>query len=627
MRQINLRRGLFSRPALGALSLSLSLSLVLSGAALAQAVSTTLKSHAVTIRSTPKYPPDFSHFDYANPNAPKGGAVKLAVDGTFDSLNPFILKGNSAAGISSTFETLTDSALDEPNTDYGLIAHTIETPPDVSWVAFHLRREARFHDGSPISPDDVIFSFNILKEKGRPFYRAYYKDVVAAERFGEWGVKFTFGSGTNQELPAILGQLPILSKAYFEAHPFDKTSLDPILGSGPYRVESVDAGRSIVYRRVENHWAENLPVRKGHNNFDEIRMDYYRDSTVMLEALKAGEFDFRNENNSKLWATGYESPALKAGNIVKALIPHERPAGMQGFIYNTRRELFKDARVRQALAYAFDFEWTNANLFYGQYKRSNSFFTNSELAARALPSVEELALLEPHRANLPPEVFTTIYEPPRTGEAGVRGNLRTAIDLLKSAGWVIKNKRLTHSETGQVFDFEMLLRSPAFERVVLPFKKNLERLGIDMSVRTIDTAQYAKRVEEFDFDMVLQGFGQSLSPGNEQRDFWHSASADVPGSRNIIGVKDPAVDELIDLIISAPDRASLVHRTRALDRVLLWSHYVIPNWHINAFRVAYWDKFDRPAKSPKYGLGFNTWWVNSTRAPAIAAAQGRRTAK
>ena len=605
---------------LSAFSAGLLLAIALAPA-IAEAGETTI-SHAVTIRTTPKYGPDFAHVDYVNPNAPKGGTVRLGAQGSFDSLNPFILKGNPAAGLTSLFDTLTSSATDEPNSDYGLIAHSIETPKDGSWVAFHLRPKARFHDGSPITPADVIFSFAALKTKGHPFYRAYYASVVSVAAYGEWGVKFIFKDGTNQELPAILGQLPVLSKTYYTSHDFAKTTLDPPLGSGPYRIAKVEAGRSIVYERVKDYWGAALPINVGKHNFNRIRHDYYRDATVMLEAFKSGEFDFRLENNSKLWATGYDSPAVQKGLIKKELIAHSRPAGMQAFAYNVRKSIFADRRVRQALGFAFDFEWTNKNLFYGQYKRSDSYFTNSELAATELPSLEELAILEPHRANLPGEVFETVYHPPVTGPRGIRGNLRQALALLAAAGWVVKDKKLTKASSGEGFKFEMLLAQPGFERVVLPFKKNLERLGIDMSVRTVDPAQYQQRMDNFDFDMAIQSFGQSLSPGNEQRDFWHSNSATTRGSRNIIGISDPVVDELIELIIAAPDRTALVHRTRALDRVLQWGHYVVPNWHINKFRVAYWDKFGRPTITPKYGLGFQTWWVDAAKAGNIDVAQG-----
>jgi microcin C transport system substrate-binding protein len=571
-----------------------------------------------------KYGPDFKHFEYVNPNAIKGGTVRLEDIGTFDSLNPFILKGVAAAGIGGLFDTLTARSDDEPFSQYGLIAETIETPADRSWVAFTLRPEARFHDGSPITVEDVIFTFETLKAQGHPFYRAYYANVVKAEKVGERKVKFSFSPGENRELPLIVGEMPVLSMAYWSTRDFEKTTLEPPLGSGPYKVESVDPGRSITYRRVQDYWADKLPVNVGRNNFDIIRYDYYRDATVALEAFKSGEYDFRLETSAKNWANAYNSPAIAQGLIKKEEIAHQQPAGMQAFVFNTRRSLFQDRRVRQALAYAFDFEWANKNLFNGAYKRTTSYFANSELASSGLPSPEELNILEPFRGQVPEEVFTPEYRPPVTdGSGNIRENLRKALALLKEAGWVIKDKRLVNTKTGTSMEFEILLVDPAFERIALPFVRNLERLGATARVRTVDTTQYQNRVDQFDFDMIVTTFPQSLSPGNEQRDFWSSEKASVPGSRNLAGIKDPVVDKLVALVISAPDRQSLVHRTRALDRALLWGRYVIPQWHINVFRVAYWDKFGRPDKTPPYALGFETWWVDAAKEQALAKAKSR----
>ena len=584
--------------------------------------------NALSLHGKPKYGPNFKHFDYVNPDAPKGGSVRLADIGTFDSLNPFILKGVSAAGVGGLFDTLTYHSDDEAFSEYGLLAETIEVAPDNSWVVFTLRPEARFHDGSPVTVDDVIFTFEALKTKGHPFYRAYYANVEKAEKITDRRVKFSFGGAENRELPLIIGQMPVLSKAYWQTRDFEKTTLEAPLGSGPYTVESVDAGRSITYRRNPNYWGAKLPVNVGRNNFDTIRHDYYRDATVALEAFKAGEYDFRVENIAKSWATGYASPALQQGLVIKENLAHEQPTGMQGFVFNTRRELFKDPRVRQALAYAFDFEWTNKNLFYGAYARTTSYFSNSELASRGLPSAEELELLEPYRGRIPEAVFTQTYTPPATdGSGNNRNNLRHGLRLLKQAGWVVKNGRLTNHKTGQPFEFELLLVSPSFERVALAFKKNLKRLGMEMRVRTVDAAQYQKRVEDFDFDMIVAVRGQSLSPGNEQRDFWSSAKADIPGSRNLAGIKDPVVDELIESIISAPDRESLIQRTRALDRVLLWGHYVIPHWHVRSFRLAYWDKFGRPAQPPKYDLGFDTWWIDASKEAKLEDLKRSKTSR
>ncbi len=577
--------------------------------------------HGIAMHGSPKYQSDFKHFDYVNPNAPKGGKVRLSAIGTFDTFNPYTIKGVPAAGISGfVYESLANSSLDEAFTEYGLLAESIEMPGDRSWVAFTLRKEARWHDGKPVTVDDVIFSLNALKTKGQPFYRFYYRGVTKAEKAGERRIKFTFGGGKNRELPLIIGQLPILPKHIWADKDFTKTTLEKPVGSGPYKVKSFEAGRSITLERVKNYWGAKLPVTTGHYNFDEIRFDYYRDSTVALEAFKSGEYDFRQENASKIWATGYDSPAFKQGLYKKQTIRHENSTGMQGFVFNTRKGFFKNPILRKALAYAFDFEWTNKNLFYGQYARTKSYFSNSELASRGLPSPEELKILTPLKDQIPPEVFTQTYNPPGTDGTGrIRKNLRQAKKLLQQAGWVIKNKQLVEPKTGKPLKFEILLISPAFERIVLPFVRNLKRLGITATVRRVETAQYQKRMESFDFDMIVGSFGQSLSPGNEQMSYWGSAAAERRGGRNYIGIKNPAIDKLIDLVIAAPDRKSLIMRTRALDRVLLWNHYMIPQWHIQTFRVAFWDKFGRPPNSPKYGLGFNTWWVDSNKAAALAS--------
>jgi len=579
--------------------------------------------HGLSIHGDLKYGPGFKHFEYANPDAPKGGDVRLAAIGTFDNLNPFILKGVPAAGAGQLFDTLTVASSDEPSSEYGLIAESVEVPVDRSWVTFTLRPEARFHDGSPITADDVIWTFQTLKTRGHPFYRAYYAQVAKAEALGPRKVKFSFGPGENRELPVIAGQLPVLSRAHWSKRDFEKTTLEPPLGSGPYRVETVDAGRSIVYRRVKDYWGAKLPVRAGQNNFDTIRYDYYRDSTVALEAFKAGQYDFRLENSAKNWATAYAIPAFTQGLIKKEEIPNQVPTGMQAFVFNTRRPIFQDRRVRQALGYVFDFEWANKSLFYGAYTRTRSYFSNSELASSGLPSPEELKVLEPFRGRVTPEVFTKEYQPPVTdGSGDIRANLREALGLLKEAGWVVQGQKLANTRTGEPMQFEILLDDPNFERITLPFVKNLERLGVTARVRTVDTAQYQKRVENFDFDVTVNGWGQSLSPGNEQTDFWTSERAGIAGSRNLAGIRDPVVDKLVELVISAPDRPSLVTRTRALDRVLLWGFYVIPHWHIQNFRVAHWDKFDRPRVSPKYALGFDTWWVDAKKEAALLRHKG-----
>ena len=587
-------------------------------------------SHATAIREAPRYPADFAHFDHVNPDAPKGGTVRRAsVGSTFDSLNPFIVKGNSAAGVGLLFDTLTADSPDEATAAYGLLAEWIEIADDGSWTTFWLRPEARFHDGRPVTPADVAFTLDLLKNEGHPFYRGYYGSVHTAEPVEgntpsgpRQGVRFHFAEGVNQELPSILGQLPVLSKADWQGKDFGETTLVPPIGSGPYVIEegSIDPGRSIVFRRNPDYWARDLPVNVGRHNFDRIRYDYYRDATVAVEALKAGEYDFRRENSSKRWATGYAGPALDAGVLRQELLPHRLPAGMQSFVFNTRRAKFRDPRVREALGYAFDFEWTNLHLFYGQYRRSPSYFSNSDLASSGLPTPAELAILEPYRGRIPERVFTTAYEPPRTDRpGGLRGNLRRALALLREAGWTVRDGRLIESSTGTPMEFEMLLVNSDFERIALPFGKNLERLGVRMRVRTVDPAQYTQRVSDFDFDLIVGSFGITLSPGNEQRDYWGSAAADLPGSRNLAGARDPVVDELVELVISAPDRRTLVDRSRALDRVLLFSHYVIPNWHINAYRVAFWDLFGRPDARPAYALGFDTWWIDEAKAERVRA--------
>jgi len=573
-----------------------------------------LAAHGLSIHGDLKYGPGFRQFDYVDPRAPKGGSVTLAALGTFDNLNPFILKGVPAAGISSTFDTLTFTAMDEPSSEYGLVAETIETPPDRSWVAFTLRANARFHDGSPITVEDVRWTFETLRTKGHPLYRSYYAQVASVEQAGPRTVRFSFKPGDNRELPVIVGQLPVLSKAYFTTHDFTKTTLEAPLGSGAYKVESLEPGRSITYRRVKDYWGANLPVNVGRNNFDVIRYDYYRDDTVSLEAFKGGAYDFRREPSAKNWATAYDVPAVRDGRIKKEQIPNEVPTGMQGFVFNTRRPIFRDRRVRAALSVAFDFEWSNAHLFYGAYARTESYFSNSELASRGLPGPDELAVLEPFRGRIPDEVFTREYHPPSTANGGMRPNLIQALELLKQAGWVVRDLKLVNAETGQPMTFEILLDDPSFERITLPFVKNLERLGVTARVRTVDSAQYEYRVKQFDFDMTAALFQQSLSPGNEQVDFFGSVSADTPGSRNLAGIHDPVVDRLIELVIAAPDRATLIARTRALDRVLLWGYYLVPQFHITAFRVAYWDRFGRPARAPKYDLGFDTWWIDPARA-------------
>ena len=453
-------------------------------------------------------------------------------------------------------------------------------------------------------------------EKGHPGYKYYYADVKNVVKVSDKIVKFEFKNNTNKELALIVGQLQILPKHYWINKNFEETTLDIPVGSGPYKIKSFDAGRSITYELSENYWGLKnnvVPIKVGKDNIGTIRYDYYKDRGVEREAFKSGEIDFFSENTSKEWATGYEISAVEEGLIKKELISHENPQGMQAFAFNTRKNIFKDKRVRKALSYAFDFEWTNKNLFYGAYKRTDSFFENSELASNGLPSKEELDYLNPYIDLLPNEIFNTEYTNPETDGSGfIRSELQEATKLIKDAGWKLNDGKLVNSQ-GDPFEFEILLVSPAFERIVLPFIDNLEKLGINASLRTIDSSQYQKRIETFDFDMVVFTFSQSLSPGNEQRNFWGSDAADTNGSRNVIGVKDDVVDSLIEKLINAKDREDLITITRALDRVLLWNYYVIPQWHISAYRVLYWDMFDQPKKKPKYSLGFDTWWVNQNK--------------
>ena len=575
-------------------------------------------AHAIAMHGEPKYPDSFQYVDYANPDAPKGGKIILSSTGSYDSFNPFILKGTAAAGIGNLYETLTTGSSDEAFTEYGLIAKTIEWPDDRSWVAFTIREEAVWHDGKKISPEDVIWTFNTLMEKGHPFYKYYYGDVVEVIQENDNKVRFNFKGNTNLELPLIVGQLPVLPKHYWTNKNFEETSMDIPIGSGPYKIKNFDAGRTITYELDSDYWGKNIPIKKGTENFGVIQYEYYKDRSIEREAFKSGDIDLFSENTSKDWATSYDTPAVQNGLIKKELIEHQNPQGMQGFAFNTRKEIFEDKRVREALSYAFDFEWTNKNLFYDAYKRTNSFFENSELASSGVPSGGELDLLNDYRELLPQKLFQEEYNPPKTDGSGfMRKELQEATKLLQDAGWELQEGKLINKKSGSKFEFELLLVSPAFERIVLPFKDNLAKLGIDVSVRTIDSAQYQNRLDGFDFDMIVSTFSQSLSPGNEQRNFWGSDAAKTNGSRNIIGISNEVIDSLIEKVISAKDREDLIMTTRALDRVLLWNHYVIPQWHISAYRTLYWDIFDKPLVRPKYSLGTHTWWVDADKASTI----------
>ena len=580
--------------------------------------------HAIAMHGTPKYGPDFAHFDYVFAAAPKGGTLRQGAQGSFDSFNPFIIKGEAASGAGGIYDSLTTSSADEAFSQYGLLAESMDMPEDRSSITFHLRAGAKWHDGQPVTAEDVKWTFETLVAKGAPQFRFYYADVASVDVLDPRTVKFTFKGTDNRELPLIIGQLSILPKHYWKDRDFAKTTLDPPLGSGPYKFSKFEAGRFVEYARVDDYWGRDLPVNVGRHNFDALRYDYFRDANVIVEAFKGGALDFRAENMSKVWATAYDMDEVANGQIVKVKLAHQRTAAIQGYVYNVRRDLFKDSRVRQALAYAFDFDWSNRNLFYGQYKRTRSYFGNSELEAKDLPTGAELAVLEPYRGRVPDAVFTQQYNPPATqGDGRIRSNLKIADRLLKEAGWVIQGKDRVNTATGQKLAFEILLVSPAFERITLPFAKNLERLGVRAHVRTVDSAQYGKRMESFDFDMITSIWGQSLSPGNEQRNFWGSSAAAANGSRNLIGVGDPVVDELIEQVIAAPDRAALVARTRALDRVLQWGHYLVPHWYADTDRVLYWNKFSRPAVTPMQGTDLGSWWYDEAKAKALNAVRAK----
>lgn len=568
--------------------------------------------HALSLFGEPKYPFGFAHFDYVNPQAPKGGEVRLSSFGSFDSFNSYIIKGNVADGVGLIYDTLTTSSLDEAGTQYGLVAKTISHPADFSSVTFTLRPEARFHDGRQISAEDVIWTFNALTTN-HPFYKAYYKDVAEVSKTGPNKVTFKFKMRGNRELPQIIGALPVLPQHYWAqgARDISKTTLTPPLGSGPYRIESFEAGRYVRYQRVDNYWAKDININRGKHNFEVIRYDSFGDLTVAFEAFKAGDVMFQEENNSKRWATGYQIPAVENGKITIETPTNGNTQGMQGFILNTRRPLFQDPLVREALTYAFNFEWANKTLFYGQYTRTDSYFDNSELGATGLPSAAELKLLEPLQGQIPERVFTQAYtNPTNLNPSNMRKNLRHAKNLLTQSGWQVINGKL--QKDGEVFEVEFLLVQAAFERIISPYIQNLKKLGITARIRIIDVTQYQNRMIDYDFDIAVGSFGQSLSPGNEQRNYWSSAAAKQVGGRNLIGIESAAVDQLVEHIIFAKDRQAQIAATRALDRVLLWNFYVIPHWHIAYHRLAYWEGLAHPARLPAYNHGFPTIWWHKT---------------
>lgn len=574
-------------------------------------------SHALTLGDAPKYAAGFKQLDYVNPNAPKGGEIKLSTPGGFDSLNPFIPKGDEAPGLGMIYETLMVQTPDDDLSEYGLIAETVEVPDDLSWIVFNLRAEAKWANGKPITAEDVAWSFDRIKADGEPMLQHYYANVQKAEILSPRKVKFHFSGPKNRELPQIIGQLPVLQKADWEKRGFDKVTLEKWGGSGPYRIESLEPNRSITYVRRADWWGKDLAVNKGRYNFDRIRYDVYRDQTIAREAFKSGQYDFRGENSAREWAVFYDFPAITQGLVKKEEVKHERPGGISGFVFNLRRDKFQDPRLRQALGLAWDFEWYNKNMAYGAYYRPSSFYDNTEFAARGEPSAEELKLLEPLRDKLPKEVFGPAWKAPVSDGSGQdRKNLREAAQLLKAAGWEVKNGKLVNAK-GEPLVLELLLQDATYERMGAPWVQSLQRLGITLTMRTVDSAQYINRLRSFDFDIVLSGWPQSNSPGNEQRSFFSSAAADNPGSRNTAGIRNPAIDSLVEAVIAAPSRAALVPTTRALDRALTWNYYIVPTLGYNASRIAYWDKFGKPEKTPKNGVDIMAWWVDPAKATKL----------
>jgi microcin C transport system substrate-binding protein len=581
--------------------------------------------HGLSLFGQLKYPNGFKRFDYVNPEAPKAGTVRLGGFGTFDNFNMVVsgVKGTLAAAITEVYDTLMVPALDEVSTEYGLLAEAVTHPADFSYVIYRLRPEAKWHDGKPVTPEDVIFSLDAFKTNS-PMFSGYYRHVVKAEKTGEREITFRFDGPGNRELPQIVGQLTVLPKHWWggtdasgKKRDVAATTLEPPLGCGAYRIKDFVPGRTIAYERVKDYWGRDLNVNIGRDNFDELRYEYFRDSTVALEAFKGDVIDWRTENSAKNWATAYDFPAVKDKRVVLEEFPNRASGRMQGFVLNTRRAKFQDPRVRLALNYAFDFEEMNKQLFYGQYQRINSYFEGTELACSGLPQGQELEILETVRDKVPPEVFTKPFKNPVGGTPeNVRANLREAMRLLKEGGYEVRNQKMVNAKTGEPFSIEFLTYDPSSERFILFYQPSLERLGITVSIRTVDEAQYVNRERNWDYDSTTEVWGQSLSPGNEQRDYWGSAAADRIGSRNYAGIKNPAVDALIERIIFAKDRAELVATTRALDRVLLWNHYVVPQFTYNKTRAARWDRFSRPEKLPEYGAAaFPTvWWWDAERA-------------
>jgi microcin C transport system substrate-binding protein len=580
--------------------------------------------HALSLFGDVKYPADFQHFDYVNPNAPRGGVVRQISVGTFDNFNVAVsgVKGTIAPAVGLIYETLTTGSLDEPATFYGLLAESFAYPDDYSWVKYRLRKEARWHDGKPVTAEDVIFSMEVAK-KYNPLFSAYYKHVAKTEKTAEGEITFTFDSPGNRELPTIVGELTVLPKHWWEGtdssgkkRDISETTLEKPLGSGPYRVKEFTAGRSVAVERVKDYWGEKLPAQIGSNNFDEQRFEFFRDNLIALEAFKADQADWIFENSAKEWATAYDFPAAREKRVIKESFPTSNMGQMQGFAFNLRRGLFQDVRLRRAFNYAFDFEEMNKQLFYGTYKRTNSYFEGLDLACSGLPQGDELRILETVRDKVPAEVFTAPYANPVGGTAeAVRANLREGARLLKEAGFVVNKDGKLTDPSGKPVSVEFLTDA-VMERLILFYKPSLERLGVTVSIRTVDDAQYQNRLRSFDFDLTTMVWPESLSPGNEQRDFWGSKAANLPGTQNVCGIQNPAVDALVEQVIFAKDRATLTAATRALDRVLLWNFYVVPHYFSGKFNYARWDRFSHPEPLPKYGVSAfpNLWWWDADKA-------------
>lgn len=594
--------------------------------------------HCIALYGECKYKLGFAHFDYVNPAAPKGGTLKLSESGTFDTLNPLTLKGVKAPALLPIFESLMVPSLDEPESLYGLLAESITLADDRTWAEFVLRKEAKWSDGTPVTTEDVVFSLEMMKTKADPSMRIVYAPVEKAEVTGPQSVKFIFSDPKNRELPLMAAQLPIVSKAYYSTRDFEETSLEPPVTTAAYLVDQVDPGRSISYRRNPDYWGKDLPVNRGLFNFDVIRYDMYRDENVSLEAFKAGAYDFRQEYIARNWATAYDSPALKDGRFIKTVFPDMRPQGMQAFLFNVRKREFSDPRVRQAIGLSMDYEWLNKTIFYGAYTRNTSFFMNTPFAATSLPEGKELELLERfacipretanppsnmvgppfkpvnQKSCLPEALFTEEFKVPTTdGSGNARADLLKAQQLLNDAGWKVKDGKRVN-EQGEQLSVEFLLRQPTMERVAAPMRKNMERLGIASSIRYVDDAQYQKRLETGDFDLISIWINRGVFyPGNEQYALWHSSQADIPGSNNVGGVKNPAVDAALEKLLAAKDEADLTVAGRALDRVLLWEYYTIPHWYSATFRIAYWDKFGLPDVAPPYALALHAWWMKEEK--------------